>query len=275
MPTKIVPRVLWNILFVLIAIAMLYPVVFAISNSFKSERDAYNSVLNLFPIGATLANFERVAHSFPLLQLTWNSFAYASCATIIGLFVAFLAGYALVFSALPRWVKTGLLAVIGTALFIPFTAALVPQYLLISRLGLLDTITGLVLLMMFSGQAVILLTQAMRGIPVSLIEMARVDDIAHRHIMRDIVLPLVKPHLIANGIWIFVLNWNNYAIPQLVLRSSSNYTLPLALRELSGTYESNFTTGMAMSVIIMIIPLAIYIFFQRQIISTFSSTGIR
>jgi sn-glycerol 3-phosphate transport system permease protein len=252
-------RHLWNLAFVLVGVVMLYPVVFAVANAFKSEQDAYASVLNPLPLDPTVANFTRIGETFDLLRL----------------FVAFLAGYALVYSSLPSWAKTGFLAAIGTTLFIPFTVALVPNYLLVSRAGLMDTVLGLVLLTVFAGQAVILLVQAMRSIPVSLIEMARVDDIAHQHIMRDIVLPLEKPHLISNGIWIFVANWNNYAIPQLILRSNENYTLPLALRQLSGTYESNFTTGMAMSVIIMIIPLVIYIFFQRQIISTFSSTGIR
>lgn len=264
-----------HVVFALIGAAMLYPVVFAVGNAFKSEQDAYTTVLNVVPLDPTFANFLRVSETFDLLRLTGNTFAYASLTTLIGMLVAFLAGYALVYSGLPSWAKTGFLVLIGTTLFIPFTVALVPNYLLVSRAGLMDTVFGLVLLTVFSGQAVILLVQAMRGIPVSLIEMARVDDIAHRHIMRDIVLPLVKPHLVSNGIWIFVANWNNYAIPQLILRSNENYTLPLALRQLSGTYESNFTTGMAMSVIIMIIPLVIYVFFQRQIISTFSSSGIR
>lgn len=116
----------------------------------------------------------------------------------------------------------------------------------------------------------------MKTIPMSLIEVARLDNLSHVQIMRDIVLPLIKPAVTSTGIWFFISSWNEYVWPVLILKTTDNFTLPLALQMyISSEGGTNFTVAMAVSVITMIIPLALYLAFQRYIVGTFTSSGIK
>lgn len=116
----------------------------------------------------------------------------------------------------------------------------------------------------------------MRGIPKSLIEAARMEDVGNLKIMRDIVIPLVKPSLISTGIIFFINSWNEYVWPVLILKTKENYTLSLALQMyISSEGGTEFTIAMAVSVMTMLIPLLLYILFQRYIINTFAMSGIK
>ena len=102
------------------------------------------------------------------------------------------------------------------------------------------------------------------------------EDISDRKIMTDIVLPLVKPAVISTGIIFFINSWNEYVWPVLILKTVDNYTLSLALQMfISSEGGTDFTVAMAVSVMTMSIPLILYIIFQRYIINTFASAGIK
>ena len=116
----------------------------------------------------------------------------------------------------------------------------------------------------------------MRGIPKALIEAAKMEGIGNLKIMRDVVIPLVRPSIITTGIIFFINSWNEYVWPVLILKSKENYTLSLALQMyISSEGGTEFTIAMAVSVMTMIIPLVLYIIFQRYIINTFTASGIK
>ena len=116
----------------------------------------------------------------------------------------------------------------------------------------------------------------MRGIPRALIEAARMENVKNLKIMRDIIIPLVRPSIISTGIIFFINSWNEYVWPVLILKSKENYTLSLALQMyISAEGGTEFTIAMAVSVMTMVIPLALYILFQRYIINTFAMSGIK
>ena len=116
----------------------------------------------------------------------------------------------------------------------------------------------------------------MRGIPRALIEAARMENVKNLKIMRDIIIPLVRPSIISTGIIFFINSWNEYVWPVLILKSKENYTLSLALQMyISAEGGTEFTIAMAVSVMTMMIPLALYILFQRYIINTFAMSGIK
>ena len=102
------------------------------------------------------------------------------------------------------------------------------------------------------------------------------EDIGNLKIMKDIVIPLVRPSIISTGIIFFINSWNEYVWPVLILKSKENYTLSLALQMyISSEGGTEFTIAMAVSVMTMMIPLALYIVFQRYIINTFAMSGIK
>ena len=224
----------WHLFLVVVVFLLLMPIVFAISNSFKTMQEAFNTVFQVIPLHPTLENYRHVFDKLPFVKITLNTFLIASTVTMI------------------------------------------PNYLLISKIGLRDRIWGVALPQLADVLGIFLLRQAMRGIPLALIEAARMENIRHMKIMRDIVIPLVRPSIISTGIIFFINSWNEYVWPVLILKSKENYTLSLALQMyISAEGGTEFTIAMAVSVLTMLIPLVLYIIFQRYIINTFAASGLK
>ncbi|MGO3751070.1 ABC transporter permease subunit, partial [Vagococcus salmoninarum] len=115
-----------------------------------------------------------------------------------------------------------------------------------------------------------------RSIPKTLIEAAKLDNIKDGKIMTGIVFPLSRHAISSTGIWFFITTWNEYVWPVLILKKTENYTLPLALQNyISAEGGTNFTVAMSVSVVTMIVPLTLYLIFQKYIIGTFVSAGIK
>lgn len=264
----------WHIVFLLSILILLFPIVFAIGSSFKTLQDAYNSPLSIFPLNPTLDNYKTFFEGLPALKITLNTFIIASVVTLFKVVTSFIAAYAFVYFSFKG--KNIVYFLLISTIFLPFTVTMIPNYLIISDLGLSNTIWGVILPQLADALGIFLITQALRTIPMSLIEVARLDNMGHWHIMKDIVMPLVKPAVTSTSIWFFITSWNEYVWPVLILKSTENYTLPLALQMyISSEGGTNFTVAMAVSVITMIIPLTLYLLFQKYIIGTFTSSGIK
>ena len=264
----------WHLFLVVVVFLLLMPIVFAISNSFKTMLEALNTVFQVIPLHPTLENYRHVFDKLPFVKITLNTFLIASTVTIFKTITGLLAAYAFVYFRFKG--KGFLYFIMLSTLFIPFTVTMIPNYLLISKIGLRDRIWGVALPQLADVLGIFLLRQAMRGIPLALIEAARMENIRHMKIMRDIVIPLVRPSIISTGIIFFINSWNEYVWPVLILKSKENYTLSLALQMyISAEGGTEFTIAMAVSVLTMLIPLVLYIIFQRYIINTFAASGLK
>ena len=264
----------WHLFLVVVVFLLLMPIVFAISNSFKTMQEAFNTVFQVIPLHPTLENYRHVFDKLPFVKITLNTFLIASTVTIFKTITGLLAAYAFVYFRFKG--KGFLYFIMLSTLFIPFTVTMIPNYLLISKIGLRDRIWGVALPQLADVLGIFLLRQAMRGIPLALIEAARMENIRHMKIMRDIVIPLVRPSIISTGILFFINSWNEYVWPVLILKSKENYTLSLALQMyISAEGGTEFTIAMAVSVLTMLIPLVLYIIFQRYIINTFAASGLK
>lgn len=264
----------WHLFLVVVVFLLLMPIVFAISNSFKTMQEAFNTVFQVIPLHPTLENYRHVFDKLPFVKITLNTFLIASTVTIFKTITGLLAAYAFVYFRFKG--KGFLYFIMLSTLFIPFTVTMIPNYLLISKIGLRDRIWGVALPQLADVLGIFLLRQAMRGIPLALIEAARMENIRHMKIMRDIVIPLVSPSIISTGIIFFINSWNEYVWPVLILKSKENYTLSLALQMyISAEGGTEFTIAMAVSVLTMLIPLVLYIIFQRYIINTFAASGLK
>ena len=264
----------WHLFLVVVVFLLLMPIVFAISNSFKTMQEAFNTVFQVIPLHPTLENYRHVFDKLPFVKITLNTFLIASTVTIFKTITGLLAAYAFVYFRFKG--KGFLYFIMLSTLFIPFTVTMIPNYLLISKIGLRDRIWGVALPQLADVLGIFLLRQAMRGIPLALIEAARMENIRHMKSMRDIVIPLVRPSIISTGIIFFINSWNEYVWPVLILKSKENYTLSLALQMyISAEGGTEFTIAMAVSVLTMLIPLVLYIIFQRYIINTFAASGLK
>lgn len=266
--------IIWLILFIAFAIIWLFPIVFALGTSFRPLQDIYQNVLNIIPLSPTLENYMALFERLPMGRIIGNTAIIATLVTLLKLVTSFLAAYVFVYNRF-KGQKIVYFIFISTV-FVPFTVTMVPNYLMLSRLGINDNILGVVFPQVADAAGIMLLNQAMRNIPGSLIEVAELDNIGHGRIIKDIILPLIRPQLTSTGIWFFVNSWNEFVWPSLILRSQENYTLPLALQMfISAEGGTDFGVAMAVSVVTMSIPLLLYIVFQRYIIGTFTASGIK
>lgn len=264
----------WHILLIIIVFLMLMPIAFAVSNSFKTLQDAFNTVFQVIPLKPTFENYIHVFQKLPFVKITMNTFIIAATVTIFKSITSILAAYAFVYFDFKG--KGSIYFVMLSTMFIPFTVTMIPNYLMISQIGLRDSIWGVALPQLADVLGIFLLRQSMRSIPKALIEAARMENVGHLKIMRDIIIPLVRPSIISTGIIFFINSWNEYVWPVLILKSKENYTLSLALQMyISAEGGTEFTIAMAVSVMTMIIPLILYIIFQRYIINTFAMSGIK
>ena len=267
-------KVATNVLFIIMVLVILYPLLFILGNSFKPLQEAYQTVLNLIPLNFTVENFTYLFGSIPILKITWNTFFIATVVTLSKLLISFFAAYVLTFHKF-KGKRALYFTIIGT-MFIPFTVTMIPNYLMMANINLIDNSWGVIIPQVADGMGIFLLTQTMRGIPKTLIEAAKVDNISEKRIMSHIVLPLTRHGITSTGIWFFITSWNEYVWPVLILKSTEQYTLPLAMQNyISAEGGTNFTVAMAISLITMIVPLSLYIIFQKYIIGTFVSSGIK
>ncbi|HGC6294959.1 TPA: carbohydrate ABC transporter permease [Enterococcus faecium] len=269
-----IKRWLPHLLFMFIIIIIIYPLLFIMANSFKPLKDAYQTITSLIPQPFTLENFCYLFENLPIIKITRNTFFIATIITVVKLGVAFFAAYSFTYCRI-KGKKIWYFIIIGT-MFIPFTVAMIPNYLLIAKLNLIDTTWGVIIPQFADAMGIFLLTQTMREIPVSLLDVAALDNIKQTTVMSKIVFPLTRHAITSTGIWFFITSWNEYVWPVLILRTVDNYTLPLAMQTyISSEGGTNFTVAMAISLITMFVPLVLYAIFQKHIIGTFVSAGIK
>jgi sn-glycerol 3-phosphate transport system permease protein len=267
-------KVYIHVILMILVIITLFPIVFALSNSFKTLQESFNSTLTLIPREFTFENYKYVFSRIPLFKIILNTFTIAAVVTIVKTFTSILAAYSFVYYEFKA--KNTIYLIFLTTMFIPFTVTMIPNYLIVSRLKLTDTIWGVMLPQFADVIGIFMLRQAMRTIPKSIIEASKIDGINESRTLKDIILPLIRPSIISSSIIFFINSWNEYVRPVLIISSKENYTLSLALQMfISSEGGTDFPIAMAVSVITMIIPLILFLIFQRHIMSTFISSGVK
>lgn len=262
----------WHLLMMLLVIIALVPVLFAFISSFKSMQELYNG--SLLPSQITFDNYGEILSSLPIFKITLNTFIIAVTVTVFKVVTSTLAAYAFVFFDFKG--KNVIYFFLICSIFIPFTVTMIPNYLTVSNLNLVDKIWGVVLPQLADASGIFLLRQTMKTVPRPLIEISHLDDISEMKILRNIIIPICRPAIISTGIIFFINSWNEYVWPTLILRSRENYTLSLAMQVFTDSEGGvEYTITLAMAVITMLLPLTLYLIFQKHIMSTFASSGIK
>ena len=266
---------LWHILLGLILLVLLFPIFWMVSLSFKSvSQISGQNPLDLWPNPWTVENFQYVWRGNNFISFTRNSFIIASGVTCLKIATGLLAAYG--FSQFRFLGRKILLGACLLSMFVPFVTIMLPNYLFLSQLDLLNTYWAVILPQAADGMGIFLLYQAMRAIPKSIIESAQLDGNSHLEILVKVVLPVIRPAIFSLGIMSFINSWNEYFWPLLVLNSREMYTLPLALN-LFANVEAGTDWGPLMTVatITALPPLVCYLFAQKQIVNTFLHSGVK
>ena len=274
MKTKWRNEALWHLPLLLAVFVQLWPLVFMVSTSLKDLDQIFVSTLNPLPLPPTLDNFRAIIGNFPIFTFVANTFFIAFFVTLWKIVTSVLAAFAFVYYDFKGKEKVfnGMLL----TFFIPITVVLMPNYLLLSKLDLLNTSIGVILPQMADGMGIFLMRQTIRGIPKALIEAAILEGAGAISVLRKIVIPLIRPTAIAMMIFFFINSWNEYFWPLMVLQDKENYTLPLALQMfISAEGGSEWGVAMAVATLTSLPPLILYMFCQKYILSTFMQSGVK
>ena len=263
----------WHLLFALIVLMLVYPLVFALSTSFKPMSEAFSSA-SLIPKDPTFSAYERVFTTIRFGAILSNTFIIASLVTLFKLVTALFAAYAFVFFRFRG--KTLLYFLLISTIFIPFTVTMIPNYITLSKIGLIDSIYGVALPQLADATGIFLLRQYMKGVPSSLMEVAALENASHLSRLRTIVVPIIRPAILSIGIFFFINSWNEYVWPAIIIKSEANYTLSLALQMfVSSEGGTDVPVTMAVATLTMLLPLGLYAICQKFIIGTFAQSGIK
>lgn len=270
---RVARTVLYAIL-VLGLLAVAGPFLWMALSSLKPEREIRDVPPTWWPETVTLDNFRGLFSRLDFPLYFFNSALVAALVMVGNLLFCSLVGYALAKLRYPG--KRALfLAVLGM-LMVPGMVTFVPQFVLVSNMGLTNTYAGLILPFLVGPFGVFLMRQFLQSIPDDLIEAARVDGAGEFRIFWRVVLPLCRPALATLGILTFLASWNNFLWPLVVATTEDKYTLPVALALYSvGENERNYGLLLAGAVVVVLPVLIVFLVLQRHFLRGIATTGIK
>lgn len=269
-----VEKLILFLILLAIGLFMVFPMVWMMLSSLKTTEEILGGSLTLLPSDPQWSNFPKALEMAPFLRFVWNSFFTASVIVIVQLFLSSLLAYAL--TQMEFKGRNTLFMIVLSTYMLPAAATYVPSYVIISRLGLMDSLAGIIVSNLANVFTIFLLRQNFLKVPKELIEAARADGASEWTILWKIVAPMSKNALINASILSFVLNFNNYLWPSLITNSEENYLISVGLNRFfntQGAFEQTFPLIMAATVISVLPLLIIYFVLQKYFISAVSSSS--
>lgn len=260
----------------IVTLIALFPLISLLVSSFRPASDLfrYGITFNIDFRDLVLENYKYI---FTEATLYWkwygNSLIVSALTIVLSLFFSSMVGYAL---AVYDFKGRNLLFVIVVfIIMVPFEILMLPLYQLMTSLRLIDTYTGIILPSIISASAVFFFRQYAMGLPMELMDAARIDGSTEYGIFFRIMLPLMAPSLAAMAILQGMFSWNNFVWPLLVIRSSSMFTLPVGLQTLLTPYENNYDVLISGSIMTIVPIVILFIVFQRYFVAGLTTGGVK
>ncbi len=255
------------------AIVFAYPFLWMIFSTFKPDGEIGGT--QLLPDIWTIQNYINVFERIPIEKGFLNSLIVTSAVTLSVILFGSITGYAL--SRLHWKGREFLFSICLLTMMIPFQITLIPTYILIVKLGLTDSLAGLIIPTMITALSVLLFRQSFLSIPQDLIDAARLDGCSELGILFRVVLPISKPAVITVGILTFVANWNEVLWPLIIIREQDLMTMPqmVALFAVGGGSDASIGAQLASALLLALPVIIAYFLFQKQFIQSMASSGLK
>ncbi len=266
-------RALVYLALTIVAIVMALPFYYMIVTSFKSSSEMAAPTVSLIAHEPTIDPFVKLFDGSLFWRSCLNSIVVAGLATLGTVILCPLAGYAFAKHTFPG--RDALFVTLLATMMIPGTVLLVPGFLLARDFGWLDTWLPLIVPGLAGAFGVFLARQFIEKIPDSLIDVARVDGLGEVRIFANIIMPLSKPLVATLGILTFLGSWNSFIGPLLILLDERKFTLPLLIAMLQGRFPGNENIQMAGAMLSILPVLVLFFMFQRQIVESLASSGLK
>lgn len=253
----------------------LLPFVWMLSNSFKTATEIIRLPPTFLPEHFTLQSYMTIFNDprVPLAQFYVNSIVVTVCVCLMVLFTSSLAGF--VFAKYQFWGKNLIFTLVLATMMIPAQVTMIPSYLILVRIGLIDNLLGLIIPAATSAFGIFLMKQFVESIPTELIDAARIDGASEFGIYFQIILPQMGTALATLGIFQFMGTWNDYLWPLIVITTTEKRTLPIMLSWYSTQHGSRTDLTMAASLLVILPILIVYFVFQRWIVRGIALTGFK
>ncbi|MFY8105924.1 MAG: carbohydrate ABC transporter permease [Elstera sp.] len=276
MTPKLSLRLLAHAVCLGISLLFLYPYWWMLLGAFRSTEAVLTAPLYPFPEIFSLDVFRKIGTigGVPLWRYLMNSVLLTTAATVLGITVTALGAYALVRRPdLPlfRWLRFGFLVTI----MYPYMLLVIPVYIVMFKLGLLGTYSGIILFLALGPIQFFLFDQFFRAIPKEVLEAALIDGASELRILWNIVLPMAKPVVATVAIISFLLNWAQWFPVLVVSRSPDTYTLPVALLTLNGELGTNFQGIMALAVLTTLPVALVFLVAQRRVMQGMTDGAVK
>lgn len=258
---------------ILLAVVAMIPFLWMISTSLKSRGALMSIPIEWIPDEPTLNAYGEVFSRFPFMKTIGNSLFISVSYTLITLVSASMAAFA--FAKVRFRGSEGILKVYLAMMMIPTQVTMIPLFVIMNNLGLIDSYASVILPSIFKPFAVFMLVQQMRSIPNDYLDAARVDGAGIFSVYARIALPMCAPTLATLAVTTFMESWNDYLWPLLMLTGRNKMTLPIALSTLNGQYNTEYNVLMAGSLISMIPIIIIYLCAQKQFKNGLMAGGIK
>ena len=258
---------------IIMACVMLVPFVWMISSSLKLEKDVFAFPIQWIPEDPQWSNYQVIWEKVPLLTGFFNTTKLTVCTTILQLVTSSFAAYA--FAKLEFKGRDTIFMMYVLTIAIPWQVYMVPQFIMMTNLGLTDTHLGIILMHAFTATGVFLMRQFFMGVPTELLEAARIDGLSEYGIWAKLMLPLSKPAIATLCITSFTFEWNDFMGPLIYLSTTNKKTIQLMLRMFNTQYSSNYAQIMAAATVALIPVLILFVFLQRYFVEGIATSGIK
>ena len=266
-------RIIIMVISLLVAIIMLMPVIWALFCSLQYEGRQIVTIWDWFRPPYTLQNYPAIIHGSSTFRWFCNSLVVAIITTLLTVFVSTLAAYAL--AKIPFKGSKILYTYFLFGLLVPGEATIVPLFILVNKMKMINTYAGLILPSVASAMTLIITVNFFKTLPDELLEAVRIDGGNEITIYTRIVLPLSKPIIATVALMSFIGSWNNYLWPLLCVFDEKMFTLPIGIPTLLSIERPDYVIPMTANLVASLPMILLYLIFERQIVQGITMEGIK
>ena len=266
-----VVRIVWMLVTLLLAAMTVFPLLWMLTISFKAQAEVFQPVL--LPKAPSLENFIYVLTEVPFVRYLFNSFVVSAAVTFVALWFHTMAGYALARLRFPG--REAIFLAIFSTFLVSLPVIIVPLFILVRAMGMLDSYAGLIVPAIFNAFGIFLLRQYYLSLPRELEEAAIIDGAGYWRIYWSVILPLSRPIIASLAILFFLANWNSFLWPLTVTNSKDLWVVQVGIASFRSQYASSWQYIMAASTIVAAPMLVIFVIFQKQIMESIKTSGLK
>jgi len=255
------------------SVIMIFPFVWMVLSAFKTSADVYAYPPKWIPSSFEFTNFAEVFKKIPFVRFYVNTIFTSVVQTVLQMLLSITAAYVLTKLNFPG--KNKIFMLIQSSMFVPFVVTMIPLFIMVSKVKLVDTYAGIILPQIFSAFTTMLLMSFFASIPNDLIYSAQIDGCGYYRILTSVVIPNAKTGISTATLFTFLTHWRSYTWPLLITNDIKLRTLPIGLKYLVQETSSEYQVMMAASLMAIVPVLIIYALCEKQFVRSITLTGLK